>query len=586
LAVAEVIIINLWENMVGLYNGANMGLLKTVLEVNLQLFHHDRRDDQQSQKTLLLFVIRDFIGTTPLENLKEVMRGSLEGVWTELGKPKGSENASLYDFFDFEFTTLPHKILQADKFDQEVMQLRQRFERAASADNACFFKSNYHKNIPADGFPYFAKTIWEKITSNKDLDLPTQRQLLAQYRCDEITTIVFGRFCDDLKEKEALADAGNVLADFAKLQEVREKALESFQKDASRYHKDVFDRKNDELLEKLNSKLHLLFLSQLRNLRKKAVSDFKTKVQAILRSSDSKAAENLILAQNEAKEYFSSSAKEAILSKTGWSCDEEIKSFIEEIYEVSSSLRREEMNRTLKKLLKGFSHKIGEVVCDEFLDMKPTMWDSILDAYKENTRKTVESYATKLSDFGASEEEIDELDDQLEREIWESFWNKVLEECSESMLQLKLRKKFEDLFRYDQDGLPRVFKQGDNIDKFFKDARDSCEGLIQLFSKMPLPDPLYENEYIKETEGYDEERRAILILSQSKQRDLLERLKRDSDAIFMEVKRGLMTTFSEVPKEMWLALAVLGFNEFYSLLSFMLSNPLVLSLLIVVAISG
>jgi hypothetical protein len=38
LATAEVLIVNLWEHMVGLYNGANMGLLKTVFEVNLQLF--------------------------------------------------------------------------------------------------------------------------------------------------------------------------------------------------------------------------------------------------------------------------------------------------------------------------------------------------------------------------------------------------------------------------------------------------------------------------------------------------------------------------------------------------------------------
>jgi hypothetical protein len=38
LAIAEVVIVNMWEHMVGLYNGANMGLLKTVLEVNLELF--------------------------------------------------------------------------------------------------------------------------------------------------------------------------------------------------------------------------------------------------------------------------------------------------------------------------------------------------------------------------------------------------------------------------------------------------------------------------------------------------------------------------------------------------------------------
>jgi len=38
LAVSEVIIVNLWEHQVGLYQGANLGLLKTVFEVNLQLF--------------------------------------------------------------------------------------------------------------------------------------------------------------------------------------------------------------------------------------------------------------------------------------------------------------------------------------------------------------------------------------------------------------------------------------------------------------------------------------------------------------------------------------------------------------------
>jgi len=40
LAISEVLIINMWENMVGLYQGSNMALLKTVLDVNLQLFQN------------------------------------------------------------------------------------------------------------------------------------------------------------------------------------------------------------------------------------------------------------------------------------------------------------------------------------------------------------------------------------------------------------------------------------------------------------------------------------------------------------------------------------------------------------------
>lgn len=38
LASSEILIVNLWEHQVGLYQGANMGLLKTVFEVNLGLF--------------------------------------------------------------------------------------------------------------------------------------------------------------------------------------------------------------------------------------------------------------------------------------------------------------------------------------------------------------------------------------------------------------------------------------------------------------------------------------------------------------------------------------------------------------------
>lgn len=43
LATSEVLIVNIWEHQVGLYQGANMGLLKVVFEVNLELFQKDKK---------------------------------------------------------------------------------------------------------------------------------------------------------------------------------------------------------------------------------------------------------------------------------------------------------------------------------------------------------------------------------------------------------------------------------------------------------------------------------------------------------------------------------------------------------------
>lgn len=48
LATSEVLIVNIWEHQVGLYQGANMGLLKVVFEVNLELFLKDTKYGHQA----------------------------------------------------------------------------------------------------------------------------------------------------------------------------------------------------------------------------------------------------------------------------------------------------------------------------------------------------------------------------------------------------------------------------------------------------------------------------------------------------------------------------------------------------------
>jgi GTPase Era involved in 16S rRNA processing len=81
LATTEVLIINMWEQQIGLYNGANMSLLRTVMEVNLQLFQSDN-----VSKTLLYFVLRDSTGLAPLETLCKTLTADMDKIWESLAK--------------------------------------------------------------------------------------------------------------------------------------------------------------------------------------------------------------------------------------------------------------------------------------------------------------------------------------------------------------------------------------------------------------------------------------------------------------------------------------------------------------------
>jgi hypothetical protein len=79
-------------------------------------------------------------------------------IWDGLSKPSELKDRQLSDYFDLEFTTLPHKILAPEKFDDEVRFLRRRF---VEKDNLGYlFKPSYHKRIPADGVAFYMEGIW------------------------------------------------------------------------------------------------------------------------------------------------------------------------------------------------------------------------------------------------------------------------------------------------------------------------------------------------------------------------------------------------------------------------------------------
>ncbi len=103
LAIADVLLINMWTNDIGRYGASNYGLLKVIFEVNLKLF------DQKSSKKLL-FVLRDFVDKgNNFDKIKEILEKDLDKIWAEIYKPDKFANSKPTDFFKFEYCMLPHK---------------------------------------------------------------------------------------------------------------------------------------------------------------------------------------------------------------------------------------------------------------------------------------------------------------------------------------------------------------------------------------------------------------------------------------------------------------------------------------------
>ncbi|GJJ68409.1 protein SEY1 [Entomortierella parvispora] len=569
LATSEVLIVNMWEHQVGLYNGANMGLLKTVFEVNLQLFGSNRG----KEKTLLLFVIRDHVGATPLANLSNTLKADLDRIWQGLSKPEGLENCKILDYFDFSFTTLAHKLLQPERFEEEVALLRQRFIEPSNPDYV--FKPQYSKRVPADGLHVYAEAIWEKIVTNKDLDLPTQQELLAQFRCDEIANLAFVTFKDSIRDFRHPIESGQLVENLGpKMREIRDVAIKSFVKDASRYHAEVYKRKHAEVLTKANSMLESFFVGQLKNLHKKAVSQFSSELQQALKKDGAEFGAVSATAKDNATAFFLQGAAAIKLEETDWEYEEEQFQLEQDLQEFAATQREKELSKMLTGLEKQIKKDLEDPIKLALDHPGPGMWGRVITTYHHTMSRAEELLHKKARTFELGQEEQQTLEENLRRQGWVLLTMKVQEESVDGLLLYKLLNRFEEKFQRDERGLPRVWKPDDDIDTPFRKARDETLELIPLYAKIKALDPTTGEEFsLESTDDFDFDQ-SLRVLSETRQQELTTQLKRKTDASFVEAKRSVVSTQVKVPYWVGVALIILGWNEFMAILM----NPLYLSL--------
>ncbi|KAI1807713.1 root hair defective 3 GTP-binding protein [Daldinia bambusicola] len=641
LATSEVLIVNIWEHQVGLYQGANMGLLKTVFEVNLQLF---LKDKESTPRSLLFFVIRDHIGHTPLSNLRNTLIQDLTKIWSSISKPAGLENSRIEDYFDFAFAALPHKILQPDKFEAEVKNLGGRFvtgtrnsknqlEHGEQELEGGVFLPEYHRRIPADGFSHYANGIWDQIVHNKDLDLPTQQELLAQFRCDEISREVlkvFDEAITPLEEQQAeSARAGKpiVLPDLGKIgSSTREKCVKSFETQASRYHKKVYSDKRADLEEKIDQRLKTLYHGQLSAAHKACVTSFSDAVSGAVKQGQKSGgayefAEIVDAEKTKTLETFRNEAQSLFIPGVAWTnFKPQYVLFEKELDEVSARLRQDEMRRLATRIERWVKSRLNDSVGLEFNKLgsgrggsgapengekPPTekdLWDRVWNLFTSVVKEAEGRFTDRAKSFEASEDEVEVGLWRLRRKSWVALREKIEEEVMEGNILLKLRENFEDKFRYDEAGVPRIWRPADDIEGIYTRARESTLTLIPLLAKFKLSTTLAppdlpefighqpataqpeDEDDLTPIGGVDEEEGKSLeeemtVLSESKRQDLVVRFKKTADGVYVEAKRSAIGGITQVPLYFYGLLLALGWNEFLTVLR----NPILFVLLIIIA---
>ena len=425
---------------------------------------------------MLFFVIRDHLGQTPLANLRSTLLQDLSRIWASLSKPQGLEKSKIEDYFDFAFVTLPHKILQPDRFVSDIQKLGKRFREGSKArlseDASGVFLPEYHRRIPADGFSMYASGIWDQIESNKDLDLPTQQELLAQFRCDEIAREVLIAFdasvlpLETRQTEDAKAGRPRLLDNLGSvMKSARSSVMQDFRTEASRYHKGVYMRKSEELQNKVDTRLRALFQGQLSAAHKLGITAFSEAVTEAVRQGQ-KRGNNYDFAQivetqkKKALTLYEREAQSLRVEDAPWSdYRQELILYQKELSEASARLRRDEMRRLATRVERAVKTRLSERVGLQFNSLgsgrgsdasgegenkinENELWDRIWNEFTDVVRHAATRFAERAQGFDASEEEVEVGLWRLRRKSWAALRAKLEEEVMEGNILLKLREKY------------------------------------------------------------------------------------------------------------------------------------------------
>lgn len=604
LATSEILIVNIFEHQVGLYQGANMELLKTVMEVNLSLFH------KQNEKCLLLFVVRDFTGLTPLSNLGGSLESDMNKIWLELNKPEECQDSKLQDFFDLKFFSISHKHYQPEKFESDIKELGDDFL------GETFFHDNlYHKRIPIDAWALYSEKIWDQIENNKDLDLPTQQILVSKFKCNEILNLVYDETF--LPQFTALKDPTLNPIDSCKFfKELREKCLSLYDSQASRYKNPVYLDIRNDLVGKIDLKLkefHVEILSQLSvSLLSQLDIDFP-----LLKKSNTKASFQDLLTgvlsdvtttfKEKAVNYsFVSESDDTAVYVDNYQKECEI--LEKNLSEFANNMKSKESNILAGKISKKFQSKFKDYIVEEISQPTLASWDNILQNFNDLTTKLLNDYKVDdLYDFkiGLSEDANEALHLKIMKNCWNKFDSITHDFINDDSVSRILRNLFEDSFKFDSNGLPLIWKTFNQLDTQFNNSRDYALKLFPILCNIKLSNgktiqkPFYnfdDDEYDDDmgsdldsdvdfettSDGApDKNSKFTKLLSAKQQAKVRQRFKKETDAIYLDAKRSMVANKTSIPTFIYVLLILLGWNEFMAVLR----NP-VLFILVIIAITG
>ena len=469
LAMSDILIINMWTSDVGRYTASNYGVLKIVFEMNLKLF------EQKTAKKIIIF-LRDFDSTrNQKQKIESLILEDIHKIWKDIKIPEAYAGKGPEHFFTFEFITLPHLIYKNEDIKNEISNLRKRYK-----DNENYFFNNLSsiKNVPADGLQQYVTQIWTDILNDKDLDIPSQREMLANYRCTEIKNQILLSYEKEFRELYKLSNEKDIKDFKQQCIELKDKIMSEYEKKGSNYDNKVYLNIHKQLSDQIEQKLYSCFMNQTKRLIPMLQKFMRKELQKKLASIDD-SNENYFTISDQLRKNFLNQLIQKLNNKKAfdsWKISEnEYSNLFDEIIE-------DQKKKAINRLKNTTIEKLREH-CEELFNNSIENYSKEKNFWKDFNENYLNHFCLKMfplrvylkDNFNCQNEEISEIFNYIQDKIF----NDTKKNITKNMRDIsgKIVDQFKKKFWYEPKSNYNEMKNWDRyeeleIDLLFKKLRE------------------------------------------------------------------------------------------------------------------
>mmetsp|Transcript_8344 Transcript_8344/g.16512 ORF Transcript_8344/g.16512 Transcript_8344/m.16512 type:complete len:697 (-) Transcript_8344:19-2109(-) len=445
LAIADVIIFNIFTDEVGRRKGANTGLMSTVFEVNSKLF-------DGANKRRLVYFIRDFDEEEySFEDIKRSVCANLEAAYKSANQAR--RNADIREEFDIRFFAIPSKIYQPREFSATIDRLRPLFYDSYSPG---YLFAGMEARVPFEGLPNYFNEIWTLIEENSEINIPSQKELLSNRRCNECKQEALAEYLDRLSvlanERVELIPIGT------RVQSLVDEALGQYDNsNASQYLKPIFLQHRNELVDLVVQSTLGLISSRYEALKKTQVDSFKSQLQRLDR-------------RRQLAELRRSLIEQVQLLNSLFGAEVGQTAYFQSTYEAKSS----ELLNELKDLMDAFLQSVDE---EQFRKEK----ERIDEEEREKRQQKNEARAAEEERIKAKERQKSELD-RLAYDGQVSL-EQIKQKSAEKEEEIKLAAAIEKAKQVAQLEADHIGKLAEDKVKLRQEAEGKKDALVESISK-------------------------------------------------------------------------------------------------------